>query len=272
MFSYRKSNFINVNGSIKENLYIRPNNRQGLFSVINELIKALVYANKNNYHLVIVDDDISFGSFLRYFNEYPLFFTVVSNIDMSDINQKNIYTKLGSASDNTSYEEMALYKDIIFRPKQEFLYNGFIYEPLINKKYISIHIRKGDKILSESQDIDNDIYASVINKYCILLNISNVYYATDDTDNLTEIITKLPHLNHFYNKIKSSGYSNELYKTRTLSEKDEDFKNMMIDLYTVINSEFFICTYTSNVSRFIALYRDRSKCLSLDIEWTCCYL
>jgi hypothetical protein len=259
LFLYNiKDNFTNI-----QPIYIYINSGQGLFSAINEIVKAHVYAKKNNLELIIIDKDWNYGSWNNYF-EKSLKTTSIYEKDI------NLYTFIGSSSKPTSYEEMKESASIIFMPKNKEL---FVYPALEDKKYISVHIRKGDKISTgESGFISNDIYIKEIYDKCKELNIINVYYATDDIENLTEIMRKLPNLNHYYNNNNrnKTGYNNSNFNNLSSNDKKIEFDNMMIDFFTIVNSDFFICTFSSNVSRFVALYRDPTKCKSLDTKWSCC--
>lgn len=67
--------------------------------------------------------------------------------------------------------------------------------------------------------------------------------------------------------------TNTGYDQSTLNKKNCEFKkgfvdNLIDEVCYMINSDFFIGTFTSGVDRFIALGRKSlDKCYSLDVQW-----
>ncbi|MBO7044855.1 MAG: O-fucosyltransferase family protein [Prevotella sp.] len=135
--------------------------------------------------------------------------------------------------------------------------------------YIGVHVRRGDKITSkEMQDIRLDKYINTIINYKSIS--SNVYIATDDTSIIHEIKKKLcPHgFNIFYNSLnQSTGFVEANFNNASKQARQEETINVLLDMDVLIHSNFFIGTYTSNLSRVVPFFLGLDKCISLDNDW-----
>lgn len=135
--------------------------------------------------------------------------------------------------------------------------------------YIGVHIRRGDKITAkEMQEIHLDKYVNtIINYKCIS---SNVYIATDDTSIIGDIKEKIsPHgFNIFYNRNNNSqGFNEADFNHSSKQNKKEETLNVLMDMEVLIHADFFIGTYTSNLSRVVPFFLGLDKCISLDNDW-----
>lgn len=135
--------------------------------------------------------------------------------------------------------------------------------------YIGVHIRRGDKITSkEMEKMDLDLYINTIIKYKDISK--NVYIATDDTSIINEINEKLclHGFNIFYNSLNlSTGFNEAIFNHSSKQERREETLNVLLDMEVLIHSEFFIGTYTSNLSRVVPFFLGFNKCISLDNDW-----
>ncbi len=135
--------------------------------------------------------------------------------------------------------------------------------------YIGVHIRRGDKITSkEMQDIHLDKYVNTIINYKSIS--SNVYIATDDTSIINDIKDKLcPHGFHvYYNHLnQSSGFNEAVFNHSSKQTRQEETLNVLMDMEVLIQADFFIGTYTSNLSRVVPFFLGLDKCISLDNDW-----
>lgn len=136
-------------------------------------------------------------------------------------------------------------------------------------KYIGVHIRRGDKITSkEMQEIRLDSYINTIIKYNSIS--PNVYVATDDISIMEDMKTKLSlyGFNIFYNnQNKSQGFNESDFNHADRQTRYEETINVLLDMEVLIHSNFFIGTYTSNLSRVVPFFLGLKKCVSLDNDW-----
>ena len=144
-----------------------------------------------------------------------------------------------------------------------------IEELRLPEDYIGVHIRRGDKITSkEMQEIHLDKYVNtIINNKSIS---SNVYIATDDTSIIDEIKEKLsPHgFKIFYNILnRSKGFNEEDFNNASKRARQVVTLNVILDMEVLIHSNFFIGTYTSNLSRVVPFFLGLEHCVSLDNDW-----
>lgn len=263
-----------VTNNHKNNIYYILSKHTGFGSNINNMIAGCIYANKNNYNFILIDDIWCDGKWLHYFDINNNFIVntksfidiekdqnhIIANlVDSNYIKTKNMWDDVRHGY---TYDEASIYAKKIYNPK-----NKSIFMSLYNKKYIGIHIRRGDKYI-EATPIPINIYIEEIKYHSKLLNIDNIYYMTDDILSLSEIISSLPELNHYYIHKKTTGYDQDSHNNLDINIKNELIDNLITDINTLIKSDFAILTYSSNIGRFIALFRNTDECKSLDVkEW-----
>lgn len=135
--------------------------------------------------------------------------------------------------------------------------------------YIGVHIRRGDKITSkEMQEIRLDKYINAIITHKDIC--SNVYIATDDISIINIIKEKLLSygFNIFHNSHnKSTGFIEADFNSTSKQTRQEETLNVLLDMEVLIHSNFFIGTYTSNLSRVVPFFLGLDKCISLDNDW-----
>ena len=219
------------------------------------------------------------------------------NIDINNCNNyDNIkYTKHEDILDNYSIKE---YKDII---SQVYIYNDITINKineikcnlgLFDKDYDSIFIRRGDKLISESEYIHAENYIKILldkNPNCkkIFLQTDdyNCYLELEDYIKNNNLNIKLLtlcdkntkgfvvfnyHLNNIINSISNNisnkNYlesNNELKLSKTVYDMDKNeiynhTINMIIGIDIVSKSNICITDYKSNVGRFIKLLHKNS--------------
>lgn len=140
-----------------------------------------------------------------------------------------------------------------------------INEIILPAKYIGVHIRKGDKISSgEMNDIDLKKYIEKIKEH----DIQNIYIATDDISIIPQIKKLLPTYNIFYNhSVSQTGFFEKEFNKKTKNEKVNDVINVLIDVEILKSANYFIGTFSSNLSRIIPCFIKLDKCTSIDIDW-----
>ena len=139
----------------------------------------------------------------------------------------------------------------------------------IPDNYISVHIRRGDKIVTgEMEDINLNLYVDAIRN---AIHISrNIFIATDDTSVVTYMLNKLrgDNVNIFYNNNnKLRGFDEKTYNLKNNYYKKDEVLNMLFDMDMLIHSQFFIGTFSSNVGCVVAMYLGLDNCHSIAVSW-----
>ena len=190
---------------------------------------------------------------------------------------KESFQRMHSGDFLSQYSEGELLNAVSNSFKKFYNYNALTQNSISEKKqyinipdnYISIHIRRGDKIVTgEMEDINLNIYVDAIRKYRYISN--NIYIATDDVTVISYISKKLSDtdIKIYYNKEnKLKGFDEKTYNLKSDSVRRDEVLNMLFDMDMMINSSFFIGTFSSNVGCVVAMYLGLDKCHSIDVSW-----
>lgn len=190
---------------------------------------------------------------------------------------KESFQRMHSGDFLSQYSEGELLNAVSNSFKKFYKYNALTQNSISEKKqyinipdnYISIHIRRGDKIVTgEMEDISLNIYVDAIRKYSYISN--NIYIATDDVTVISYISKKLSDIDIkiYYNKEnKLKGFDEKTYNLKSDSVRRDEVLNMLFDMDMMINSSFFIGTFSSNVGCVVAMYLGLDKCHSIDVSW-----
>ena len=190
---------------------------------------------------------------------------------------KESFQRMHSGDFLSQYSEGELLNAVSNSFKKFYNYNALTQNSISEKKqyinipdnYISVHIRRGDKIVTgEMEDINLNIYVDAIRKYRYISN--NIYIATDDVTVISYISKKLSDtdIKIYYNKDnKLKGFDEKTYNLKSDSVRRDEVLNMLFDMDMMINSSFFIGTFSSNVGCVVAMYLGLDKCHSIDVSW-----
>ena len=190
---------------------------------------------------------------------------------------KESFQRMHSGDFLSQYSEGELLNAVSNSFKKFYKYNALTQNNISEKKqyinipdnYISVHIRRGDKIVTgEMEDINLNIYVDAIRKYSYISN--NIYIATDDVTVISYISKKLSDtdIKIYYNKDnKLKGFDEKTYNLKSDSVRRDEVLNMLFDMDMMINSSFFIGTFSSNVGCVVAMYLGLDKCHSIDVSW-----
>ena len=132
------------------------------------------------------------------------------------------------------------------------------------KPYISVHIRRGDKI-AEVENTEIVEYIDKI-KQNTPTNINNIFIASDDHSAIQEFKKICPshwNIKTFCTPHKKGHDSFMFSYEKNKKIKKQHMIDLFIDIHLLKESEFFIGTHTSNVGRFIALFKGKDKCHSV---------
>ena len=190
---------------------------------------------------------------------------------------KESFQRMHSGDFLSQYSEGELLNAVSNSFKKFYKYNALTQNSISEKKqyinipdnYISVHIRRGDKIVTgEMEDINLNFYVDAIRKYRYISN--NIYIATDDVTVISYISKKLSDtdIKIYYNKEnKLKGFDEKTYNLKSDSVRRDEVLNMLFDMDMMINSSFFIGTFSSNVGCVVAMYLGLDKCHSIDVSW-----
>lgn len=267
----------------------------GFFSMFFFFVNQYLYATINNLNLKINSNNWLFKYKLGW-EDYFQNIDITKNIDQKKIINFNFNVKPGNY-------KLLEYKNIL---DKIYIYNENTIKLIGEKKeelninnidYASIFIRRGDKLISESNLIESHLYLD----YLLSLNpnYKTIYLQTDDYNCYLElneyiknknlninIITLCKKINKggmiIFKQHKNSISNNNIKKNdninylknnkdslnkfkpvNEMNNKDifEHTLDMIIGLDIVLNSSLVVTDYSSNVARFIKLKHKDSDCV-----------
>ena len=214
-----------------------------------------------------------------FFSIKKKFFDILNRIALVKYNicfSSNVYQHLSNIEDGKYMND---YKDQIANYARELIRLNSKSKQYIESlkksinlpvEYIGVHIRRGDKITTnEMEDISLEKYLSAINDAKKISK--NVYIATDDTSIIEYIKFELAKENvkiFTNNTLCENGYNQTRFNRADKTYRYDITMNTLADAFILCDSKYFIGTYSSNLSRFVALKKGFEKCKSLDVqEW-----
>jgi hypothetical protein len=261
-------------------------NKQGFFSIFFFVLNHYLYCKKNKKNYAINTDNWLFKSkngWTDYFDTIELFYEIDNSTEIK------YYDQMNTILDDFSLHE---YRNAI---KETYLYNKETFDKIVEIKknfnlfelnYSSIFIRRGDKLIDESNYYNASKYVDMLltkDPEC-----KRIFIQTDDYNSVLEakeylenknldieIITICnennkgmiirSHYKNFLNDEQISKNKDYLLKVKDnltnfkpLDEMnaDEIYEHtiqMIIGIDIVLNSNICVTDYESNVSRFIKL-------------------
>lgn len=297
-----RENYIKLNRSFSKEL-IYPLTKRGFYSEINNLLLAILYCLEKGIRLKIYTGKWINGKWEDYFcpflEEYKgiipipasnVFFVTKKEIPFYLYHkhlkgrlliQDNIWTEMRSDFSINNKFSIAIL-DIngdFFEAKKQLIkiflkYNAYTKETIEldhkTKKFVAnsfgLQIRRGDKITETKNTKLSDYIqkAKLINP-----KIKNFTICTDDYTVIEEFKKEFPEF-VFYTLCPDNrkGYSQTSFnKIKDKRLKKQETINLLKDSYLLYYSEYFIGTYSSNISRYITLIRNNNNCYSMDIDW-----
>jgi hypothetical protein len=238
------------------------NDSAGFFSQFFFLCHSYIFAQKNNYTFFVDSKNWTY-TYSKGWNDYFDSLTEISD------NIKNDYNLLyySHLNINQSPENNYTINDYINCIKKIYILNNSILTKAnnyinntIKSPYISIYIRRGDKLVSEAPFIDIKDITKSIN----INNSTNLFVQTDDYNVIKELKLLYPSNKiHYTVPETSSGtyqnqYNNNNPNNIIISNMNKlDIKNhteeLLVGTYICSKSYESWCDVTSNVSRFIIL-------------------
>jgi hypothetical protein len=265
-----------------ENIISVLNDSAGFYSQFFFTLNHYIYCKKNSKNFTINSDKWLFKSNVGW-NDYF----------------KPTELKFYKGTDDNYYSHNNTIEDYSISEYKENIPNIYIYNEkteheinkiknkfqLIDKNYDSIFIRRGDKLIEESDYINENKYIELLlnkNPHC-----NKIFLQTDDYNcylnlkdyiknnnlnieiytlcdkNMVGVVVKDDQKELLKNTTKNSEYLNkirdDLNKTKSVEKMNSDEKykhviDMIVGIDLVCNSNICITDYQSNVSRFIKLY------------------
>jgi len=172
------------------------------------------------------------------------------------------YNGILSAKRKTLYDNVILKQNVVDYLKENEIVNSI-------KPFAGIHIRRGDKVLGGTKEAN----AIRIAEYIELIekndrNIENLFVATDDYSCIEDISNTFKQFNIFtFCEPNKKGYKNITFIKSNSNEKKKEIFSLFLDLYHLCESDIFVGTYSSNIGRFVALYRNLKQSFSVDRNW-----
>jgi hypothetical protein len=263
--------FVKLNLSFKDKYYFYLFDA-GLFSELNNLIYGYIYCLLEEKQLVLVDKEWNFHNWEVFFEP---FFTIDNTHIKNDLdsiyryssplwnkirNPQNLIKESPYFNTTDPYVRVKIISELIFKPK--YIVNN---EIDIKSPYISVHVRGGDKVGTEMDNISPLKYINAILHYANKYNINNIFYASDDLNKLNCIISELPQYNHYRLNNKYCHHQNS-FNQLSIENKQSEFSLFMNEIMLLKNSFYFIGTYSSNVGRFVTVLKSLNTSSSLDIK------
>jgi hypothetical protein len=118
------------------------------------------------------------------------------------------------------------------------------------------------------QEIHLDKYINTILRYKDVSK--NVYIATDDVrtiQDIKEILVDQGIRIYYNNQNNNQGFNESDFNHADKRTRYQETINVLLDMEVLIHSNFFIGTYTSNLSRVVPFFLGLDHCVSLDNDW-----
>jgi hypothetical protein len=163
----------------------------------------------------------------------------------------------------------ALNSLIVIPSKSKDLISSLPFIDALVDGYICIHVRRGDKLVSEANAIKVTEY---LKKIPLTLYSLPLVIISDDCTAYCETLEAVAALG-ISKKVyttasdRNRGYDNQSHYSNSLSTRFEDLYLLLADYSLALESSYFIGTYSSNVGRAIYIARNGKSVSSVDGEF-----
>lgn len=273
--------------TLSKKLFIYKITNRGLFSELNNLLIAKIYAERNHYDFKIeistragIEGDLYFSENIdTYFKideiqKYKNGAKYKKVITSEGFGQwikddpgwltfrmirkyKHSFTEIKKIADSMPFSENAL-KDI----------NKNIRKLKLPRDYYFFHIRRGDKLISEAKFIPVERFFEKIE------DPIDIYIATDDYKVITEAYdylssSKIENIK-IYHLIQPNilGHCTDLMNNNNIKFTYDQVIQLLTEVEISRHAVKTICTFSSNIGRYLKLVNDNPKSvISLDSGW-----
>jgi hypothetical protein len=135
--------------------------------------------------------------------------------------------------------------------------------------YCSIHIRRGDKIKEAPHTAVQDYLEKI---RAVNPNLKKVFVMTDDYTVVDELKNGRSDLSfHSLCPPNRQGHLQKIFNKAPKETRRAEILRLLAELEMARNGEFFVGTYSSNITRLISLLRGRETTYSVDIPHVMVY-
>lgn len=268
---------------IEKNSFLFETTEAGFCSQFNNYLYSVMYASSVNTPLYVNDTTNAVSV------HYPLIkntFVNQPNVTFTDTQVISATSLIRKSAQQKIAGVLRLYLNMVETPKfREMARKIFAWNPSLLPKIqarldetllpdvdVGVHIRAGDKILTgESKDIPVEAYINAIRKYQKDSNKTTltIFVMTDSSQRLE----KLKEKKDSSWKIVTLGYPENVnghvqrdFNAAPLQRRMRAYIEFMSELFYMQTLPHIICTYSSNIGRFLYLTADDSTSLvSMDM-------
>lgn len=247
----------------------------GFCSLFNNFFYTYLYVKQKNQKLYVLDKPnpigLNYTLFKLLLNQNKKNIEYVSSPvkGVSEVSRKELIYFLTTCSVNFLREEAKkffIWSDIFNKKINKYL-------QIINETSfdIGIHMRAGDKITTgEMKEISIESYIDKVNS--IKKTDPTIFIMSDTLSLINKFVEKAPKTWKvlYFNTAILSTHVQQNFNMKSTSEKEEAFVQFLAELECMKNSKEIICTFSSNVSRFLYLVHPGNSNIfhSLDIEYS----
>jgi hypothetical protein len=136
--------------------------------------------------------------------------------------------------------------------------------PLEGREYVSLHIRRGDKLINEAKIVSVDAFIKTIEQR--KWNLKPIFISSDDYSVILELQEKRPQWEIVtFTKENRIGHQQSVFNKRSKEEIFRETKDFLNEINIHIEASFFVGSITSNVTKLISMIRnDRKTTFSVD--------
>jgi hypothetical protein len=138
-----------------------------------------------------------------------------------------------------------------------------------DERYVAMHIRRGDKLVTEARYVGAEVFASRIPPEMASLPI---VVATDDHGAFLELRDYLAASGRG-NRLtttasdRDSGHDESAFRARSVAEREAAIGKVLVDFELMCRSAHFVGSFTSNMSRAVHVARRGHASCSVDTEF-----
>jgi hypothetical protein len=264
----------------------------GFGSELNQLLLAFAYSVASRRHFLIDSQQWNYGNFTNYFrlqtnisySNTNYTFLVETNLKNDQIDHLKT-TRTGSQVKKFWLATQHLQTIEAKRRVAHYLWQTMTEETLLFiqqygisniSNYIGIHVRRGDKIKTESREIPLHNYINLIDQKILIKNESrSIVVASDDPSVIEELRQLKPRwnfvgvYNNNHNSTTRHGHFQAQFNRLSWKERVFETRLLICELQMLINAQYVLCPMSSNVCRLIQILRHQhpSTVISMDRPW-----
>lgn len=134
------------------------------------------------------------------------------------------------------------------------------------RNYAALHVRRGDKLVSEAKLTDTRRYVEAVRQSKHELDA--YFVSTDDYSVVEELRSLYPNCDFRTNCSPTArGYQQSDFNASDPAYRRKEMLVLMVDLEMLTRADLFVGTFSSNIGRFVALRRGLENSISLDGDW-----